>query len=156
MTQFTFNHPALDAAIEIGLDQLSESAVTFLLDYGIRQYLADGAAVALKNDEGNVRPLAERNEEKRVGIERRLDNVLTGDFTRTVSRDPFAVEFRRVAKELLTAAAKAQNKKLPTDKDERRAMLERFSDRNRERIAKIAERNIAARDELGTIDADLD
>ena len=147
----------LGTVYETETADLPTASVEFLLNYGYRQYLADGAAVAKLDKDGNVRDKDEITDLKTTGVERRFDNVKVGSFPAGGGiRDPLASEIRRVTWKLLKSAAKAQNRKLPTDKDERREMFERFGARNADRIVTLATDNLARAKELGAIDATLD
>lgn len=108
--------------------ELPPASLAFLLQYGFKQYLADGAAVSKEDDDGNLKTDEEMLEEKLSGIQKRLGNVVEGDFSRTVSRDPFDSECRRVGMQMLRDACKAKKIKFPDGKANKAAREKLFAD----------------------------
>ena len=112
----TLSTKLLGSTYSVELADIPPESVAFLLSYGFKQYVADGAAVSKQDPDGNDRSDAEIEELKLDGIAKRMENIRAGDFTRTASRDPFDVEVRRVAMDFLKARAKAQKIKWPVGK----------------------------------------
>lgn len=103
--------------------ELPRESLAFLLQYGFKQYLADGAAVSKDDEDGNPKSEEEMLAEKLAGIAKRLSNVESGDFSRTSTRDPFESELRRVVVAALKKAFKAAKdpKKVWPEGKEKRA-----------------------------------
>lgn len=106
----------LDQSYELDSADLPEASREFLLAYGYKQYIADGAAVSKFDSDGTELTDDEMEAAKVEGADKRFANVQSGDFTRTASRDPVEVETRRVAQAWLRAECKARKLKYPDGK----------------------------------------
>jgi hypothetical protein len=145
----TLSTTILGTVYETESDNLPQASVEFLLAYGYRQYLADGAAVAKEDKDGNVRDQDEIDALKVSGVEKRWDNVQIGTFPAGGGqRDPFTTELNRVAREAFAGAVKATGKTLPKDKETKREMLRRFTEKNYGKLERIARDNLARKADL--------
>lgn len=139
------------AGVECNVDvnSLPAESVAFLLNYGIGQYLQDGAAVSLKDEAGNKRTdLDTIAAEKKAGVEQRLENILKGEFKRsggTRVTDPVAKVKRDMALEYLRPAYKNAGKELPKGQ-ELAAKVNAFwaSEKNQKALGKELEKRINA------------
>lgn len=148
MANVTFKHETT-GTIEIDTETLSGTSVDFLLQYGIRQYLADGAAVAKEDKEGNDRTPDEIFMLKQEGIHKRLANIETGIFPAGGgSRDPHDTETNRVAREAFKKAVRASGKKMPADKEVAKEMFKAYRAKHLAHFEEIATRNLAAMADL--------
>ena|SRR5215207_6139844 len=102
---------------------LPEASQSFVIEYGLRQYLQDGAAVSklfLSGDrKGEAKTADEIAAEKAEGVTERLANLASGEFTRRGSAERLSPEeSRRVAyiEEVIRSAAAKARVKLPTKK----------------------------------------
>lgn len=126
MTQVTYAANNVSASFEF--EALPEASRLFIINYGIRQYLNDGAAVGKDwtPAEDGTGPKTVQ-EEKARRVEDRVKKLNEGTVSERASgggQPKLSVEdriWRELAIETLRAAAKAQNKKLP--KDEAREAL---------------------------------
>ena len=75
----TFSHKAIDEPLTITMADLSATSVAFIMDYGLRQYLADGAAASLK-DGDRYKTDQELKDEKSSGVHKRHVNLISGTF----------------------------------------------------------------------------
>lgn len=105
----------------VNTDDLPATSVAFILEYGLKQYLQDGAAVSksfLSGDrKGEAKSEDEIAEEKAEGVRERLENLASGEFTRrtaAVKASPEERERDAIIMQRLQAAVKAIGKKLPT------------------------------------------
>jgi hypothetical protein len=111
------------AGVPVSVDttQLPEASVAFIMEYGLRQYIQDGAAVSKvftdKERKGQAKTDDEIATEKAEGVKERVENLLSGEFTR---RGPAAAKMTPEEKERdaiimakLTERAKALGKNLP-------------------------------------------
>jgi hypothetical protein len=102
--------------VVVNFDELPESSKTFVIEYGLRQYINDGAAASLKDADGNRKSDEDLATEKRTGVERRLENLRSGEFTRRTAaepKDPVLATRRAVLMEVyVKPAIKAGNRKL--------------------------------------------
>lgn len=125
MITFTANIAGVACAVDFAT--LPDESKRFVIEYGVRQYLNDGAAVSKlftdKERKGLAKTDDEIAQEKREGVEERLENLRLGEFTR---RGPAAAKMTPEEKERysivqarLDAMAKATGKSLPkkTGKD---------------------------------------
>lgn len=103
-------------------DSAKPESVAFLLEYGWRQYLQDGAAVSKVHQSGDlkgtVKSEEEIAEEKRQGVMERLENIVNGEFTRRGPGAPKLSPTERyrleITEQKIRDAAKAVGKKVPT------------------------------------------
>lgn len=126
--------PKIERAVIFG--NLPIESQAFLIRYGIRQYLSDGAASA-KTAEG----FAE-------GIDARLQNLVDADFTRNAGDGPSATDDPEVlanalAREEVGAAIKAA--KATVTKEQRASAVTAYRAAHAERLVAEATRRIAAR-----------
>lgn len=106
----------------VDTDSLPAASVAFILEYGLKQYLQDGAAVSklfLSGDrKGEAKSEDEIAEEKAEGVKERLQNLASGEFTRRNTAGPKATPEERERDNIimarLQAAVKAMGKRLPT------------------------------------------
>lgn len=104
-------------AVAIDWDNLPAESRAFIVTYGLKQYLADGAAGAANNDE------------LVAGVNARVEKLAKADFTRTRGDGPAKPDTEerialRMAKEVIRAALKAKNAE--ADKDKVEAMAKAF------------------------------
>lgn len=123
----TFQANVAGVPCNVNFDDLPEESRSFVIEYGLRQYIQDGAAVSKtftdKERKGQVKTDDEIAAEKQDGVLERLENLKSGEFTRRgvgeAKMTPEERERSNVIMAALTAAAKAANVKLPkkTGKD---------------------------------------
>lgn len=153
---FTFNQTIATVPCELAWDDLPPASRAFLAEYGLRQYLNDGAAVpkafTAGEQKGMLKTAEQIAEEKREGVAARLDNILTGEFTRRTAAPKLSPEEQTredVIMERLAAAAKAANVKLPTktgkaaDPDKLRELCCRYYAKYSKEVDKIVKRRLA-------------
>lgn len=153
---FTFKAAIATVPCDLTWDTLPAASQLFLAEYGLRQYLSDGAAVPLRftsgERKGEAKTEAEIAEEKRDGVQARLDNILSGEFTRRTAAPKQTREERiraEVVLERLTTAAKAANVKLPpktgknADPDKLTELCSRYYAKYRGEVDKIVKRHLA-------------
>jgi hypothetical protein len=99
---------------------LPEDTQIFVVEYGLKQYIQDGAAVSKlhtdKDRKGQTKTEEEIAQEKREGVAERVENLTSGTFTRrgTAERvDPETAFRRAYVVEKLKAARAAIGKKAP-------------------------------------------
>lgn len=108
--------------VDLDTDALPAESNAFALEYGIRQYVQDGAAVsktfASGERKGELKTDDEIAAEKQEGVRERIENLMSGEFTR---RGPGAAKLSPEERERdsiimaqLAAWAKARDSKLPT------------------------------------------
>jgi len=110
-------------AVNVTFGNLPEASQRFIIEYGLKQYIQDGAAVSKEftsgERKGEKKTAEEIAAEKTEGVEERLDNLRSGEFIRRGTVERLSPEeMRRVAyieDTIRTAAAKARVK-LPTKK----------------------------------------
>jgi hypothetical protein len=108
--------------VVVDFAELSADSQRFVVEYGLKQYIQDGAAVSAKftsgDRKGEAKSEAEMLEEKREGVVERVQNLLTGDFTRRGPSAPKMTPEERerdaIIMQRLEARAKTIGKKLPT------------------------------------------
>jgi hypothetical protein len=115
--------------VHIVFADLPEASQNFIAEYGLRQYIQDGAAVEVhvKDDDGEFvrdadgkkvkRPADDVTADKRAGVEARLANLASGEFTRRSTKapvDPAERERLAIIRADVAAWAKAAGKSLPT------------------------------------------
>lgn len=108
-------------AVALDTDTLPEVSRTFLMEYGLRQYVQDGAAVSktfLSGDrKGEAKTDVEIAQEKREGVLERVDNLQKGEFTRrgpgTPKLSPEEKHRAEIVETKLRDAAKATGKAVP-------------------------------------------
>jgi hypothetical protein len=103
--------------VHVVFADLPEASQNFIAEYGLRQYIQDGAAVMKKDEEGNPRPADDIAADKKAGVEARLANLLSGEFTRRSTKapvDPAERERIAVVRDGLNGWAKATGTTLPT------------------------------------------
>jgi len=123
----TFNANIAGVPCNVAFADLPDESQRFVIEYGIKQYLNDGAAVSLvfttKERKGEKKTDAEILAEKQDGVTERLENLRTGEFTRRGSGAPKMTpeekERYSIVQARLDAMAKATGKTLPkkTGKD---------------------------------------
>jgi hypothetical protein len=123
----TFNANVAGVACAVDFATLPEASQAFVIEYGIRQYLNDGAAVSKlftdKERKGMVKDAETIATEKFEGVTERLENLRSGEFTRRGSGAPKMTPEERerasIVQARLDAMAKAVGKPLPkkTGKD---------------------------------------
>lgn len=143
-----FEATIANVACTIETADLPQASVEFLLAYGIRQYLQDGAAVSKKDEDGNDRPADEIAAEKEAGVKTRLDNITKGEFKRASGprvTDPKAKVEREMALSYLKPAYKKAGKELPKG-EELAAKIAAFwaSEKNVAALGKERDRRVAA------------
>lgn len=100
---------------QVDFNSLPASSIEFLLTYGLKQYLADGAAVPKDAAESED----ERDALKREGVRRRILKIKEGTCAIRETKakepaDPAAKHKAAVLMEMASAIAKAKGKPLPT------------------------------------------
>lgn len=152
----TYLTTVANVPVDIAWDAIPEASRLFLAEYGIRQYLNDGAAVPKKHTagerKGQDKTEAEILEEKRDGVQARLDNILSGEFTRRSVATRQTPEERireEVIQDRLEAGAKASNTRLPTktgknaDPDKLQEFHNRYYAKYRTDVDEIVARRLA-------------
>ena len=134
------------AVVTIGDKTLPESAVTYLLTYGLKQSLADSYASAEKPDEFGAM------------LDKRLKKLVDGEMTFREGGspvDPFESECIRIAIGKLRAIAAKQGKTLPKASDEKfKALVAKVRNgKDKAAIEKEAKRRLA---EVESVDASDD
>jgi len=97
--------------------ELPDVSQLFIVEYGMKQYAQDGAAVSKKDKDGNDKSESEIATEKVEGVQERIDNLLTGEFTRRSSAPKMTPEEKHrldVVMGGLKKFATSINKPLPT------------------------------------------
>lgn len=121
--------------VMVDWDNLPEVSKQFAIQYGLKQYLADGAAGS------------ESQADFESGIDARLDNLTSGEFKRTREgagpTDSVEVLARRLASDEVTAALKTAGKKL--EKEAKAAVVDAHLGKNADRLKKAAKAQIDAR-----------
>lgn len=136
--------------VEIDFDALPDASRDFVIRYGLKQYLADGAAGAGSNAE------------LVAGVEERVRKLREADFQRTRgegSAKPDTEEriAMKLAKELIRVKAKAAGVTLPKEKVEAAAEAFLAKDTDEAKAIKTeAKRQIAAKAKLTADDATAD
>lgn len=113
--QFTANIATVPVAIDFSA--LPEASQLFVVEYGLKQYIQDGAAVSKKDSDGNEKSEQDIANEKREGVEERVANLQAGEFTRrstAVKLTPEEKHRNDVVMDGLRKAAAAVGKPLPT------------------------------------------
>ena len=108
--------------VVVDFTTLPEASQAFVIEYGLRQYIQDGAAVsklfASGERKGEAKSEAEIAEEKAEGVRERLANLQSGDFTRRGTAAPKMSPEERYRDQIVTdrleKAVKALGKRLPT------------------------------------------
>lgn len=120
---FRFEMNIAGVPVNTGLANMAAPSGGFIFEYGGRQYLQDGAAVSKvftdKERKGQAKTDEEIAQEKREGVEERLANLASGEFTRRSAAErlsPEEAERNRICEDAIRAAAKASGVKLPTKK----------------------------------------
>jgi len=125
---------------DIDVNKLPAESVAFLLEYGIKQYLSDGAAVSLRDKNGDLRPQEEVAAAKIEGVRLRKQNILEANFARRVVVPKKTREERvreDIIMERLREAASKSRTKLPTKKDNPEAlqrMINTYYERYKDRV----------------------
>lgn len=105
--KFSFGTNAVEQSFEF--DSLPVAAQEFIINYGLKQYLSDGAAVG--KEECETEEL--RNELKASRVNERADKLRQGTMSQRAASsrvvDPQAKIKRELAKELLKAYCKAND-----------------------------------------------
>lgn len=107
-------------ACVVDIESLLPESLAFLLEYGVRQYLADGAAVSKLHQSGDQKGQPKTDEqianEKALGVQERLDNIYKGEFTRRNAQPKLSREERirqSVVIDIIESAARKAKMKLP-------------------------------------------
>lgn len=110
----------------VDVETLKPESLEFLIEYGIKQYLADGAAVSKEwktgDRKGELKTEEEIAAEKEEGVRERLQNIADGTFVRRGTAEKLSPEEtirQRILIEKIEAAGRAAKVKLPnrTGKD---------------------------------------
>lgn len=120
--EYRYTANVADVAVNIGFADCDVKSAEFVVEYGFKQYIADGAAVNKeftdKARKGQKKTDDEIATEKREGVEERVANLQTGEFTR---RGPAAAKMTpeekhryEIVMTKLDDWAKATGKTLPT------------------------------------------
>lgn len=155
-------------ACVVDVESLKPESLSFLLEYGIRQYLQDGAAVSKtftdKERKGQVKTDDEIAAEKTEGVKERLENIANGEFTRRTTEPKLSPEEAKrnsLVIEEISAAARKSNTKLPkrTGTDEEKAWwktnIARHYAKNQARIDKEVARAMKAMEAIEVDFTDL-
>lgn len=161
---FTFKAEIATIPVDIAWDAIPAASRLFLAEYGLRQYLNDGAAVPKKFTTGEHKGLDKSEEliltEKIEGVLARIDNILTGEFTRRTAAPKQSREERireDVIMDCLRAAAASSNTRLPTktgknaDPDLLQTFINRYYAKYRAEVDEI----VARRLQEATVPVDL-
>jgi hypothetical protein len=119
-THFTANIAGVP--VDVRAEDLPAESLAFVFEYGLRQYIQDGAAVsktfASGDRKGQLKSDEEIAAEKQDGVTERLENLRTGEFTRRSAAGPKMTPEEKhrdqIVMDRLEAAVKAVGKKLPT------------------------------------------
>jgi len=136
--------------VSVDWDALPEESRAFVIRYGLKQYLADGAAGAGSN------------EELVNGVNERVRKLAEADFQRTRGEGAAKPDTEerialRLAKELIRAKAKAASVTLPKEKVEAAAVAFLAKDTDDAKAIKAeAKRQMQAKAKLATSDAGAD
>jgi hypothetical protein len=144
--------------VSVDVEALPAPSVQFIMEYGLRQYIQDGAAVSKvftdKDRKGQEKTDDEIATEKREGVEERVANLLSGEFTRRGPAQPKLSPEERHREDyvnsLLAGIAKATGKKLPTktgknaDPERLKKLQDAVYARNKDSIDKEVARRIKA------------
>lgn len=128
--------------VTINWADLPDEAKAFAIQYGVKQYLADGGAGAKDQAE-----FAE-------GVQERLAKLESGDFSRAKGErqasDSVEVVAKQVARERIDAVLKAKGVK--PDKEQKAKLVEQYLEKYADQCKEEAERRIASR----KVEIDLD
>lgn len=137
---FTYSANGVDTTIDF--ETLPEASRAFIINYGLRQYLNDGAAVAKDwtPPEGETRTI---EEEKTRRVNDRLTKLREGTVAERASAGRTAVSvedriWREMAVEAIKTAAKVQGKKMPKG-DDREALITKVLASDKFREANVKE-----------------
>lgn len=137
--------------VTIDWENLPDESRTFIVRYGLKQYLADGAAGAANHDE------------LVSGVTARMEKLAKADFARTRGDGPAKPDTEeritlRLLKEAIRAAAKAQNVTLPKEKVEEaaKALAANAEHPRTVEAVKEAKRQMAAKAKMTDSAADAD
>lgn len=137
--------------VHVDFADLPAASQAFVIEYGLRQYIQDGAAVSKKDADGNARPDAEIAAEKADGVRARLENLAKGEFTRRNAAERLSPEEKErdaIVFAALSAAAKATNVTLPTktgknaNPDKLRELMNRYYAKYRAEVDKEVARRM--------------
>lgn len=118
--EVAFRANVATVAVAIDFAALPDASQQFIVEYGLRQYVQDGAAVSKQVKDGEVmrdRTADEIADLKREGVEERIANLLAGEFTRrgaAVKLTPEEKERNAIIMDGLANIAKSVGKALPT------------------------------------------
>jgi hypothetical protein len=142
------------------LESIRSRLRSFLLDYGLKQYLSDGAAVPQAAGDDTT-----RNELKAGGVKSRITKVLAGECAIRANsaepKDPAERHRQAVIMEILRSIADAKGVKLPkrtgpkADPERLDAMMKKVYEAKRDIIEKEVAKRMASKMDLGEIDLDL-
>jgi hypothetical protein len=132
----TFEASIANVPCRVVFADLPEESQRFVVEYGIRQYLNDGAAVSKLHTDKERRGIAKTEleilNEKQDGVTERLANLQSGEFTRrgtgAAKMTPEEKERYSIVQARLDAMAKATGKVLPkkTGKDANPELLQKL------------------------------
>lgn len=145
-------------------ESLKPETIAYLLQYGWAQSLQDSVAGRAKKvreesaaKEMDSAEIDQAIQDDELGtMQKRMDAILSGVVRNGTRgpRDVFGSMFAKVAKDLLSAYAKAKGKKLPkANSDELKVLLEKFTNANREAIETETKRRI---EEANAVEVDAD
>lgn len=152
----TFTFGAHEVKAEIDFASLPEKSQQFLIEYGLKQYLGDGAAVS--KDDGDTE--AKRDQLKADGVSDRIKKLWDGTVSQRNGRvtDPVARAKRDLAVEMHKVHCKQTDTK-PLKGDELASWIERFYAKNgtNPKIQAEIEKRVKAmaKLELGEIDLSI-
>lgn len=153
-------------AVDIDFATLPEASQAFVIEYGLKQYIQDGAAVSKtftdKDRKGQAKTEAEIEAEKREGVEERLANLVSGEFSRrgpaAPKRTPEERHRDEIVQEALERIAKATGKTLPkkTGKTANPELLAKFHAAYYAKNAAAIDKEVARRVRAGAPVEDFD
>lgn len=155
MTKFeqTFAYGSHKVEVAIDFDSLPQESKDFIISYGLKQYLNDGAAVA-KDIEGD------RNELKADGVQKRLTKLLEGTVKERASGprgDQEARDRKEIAVAYIKARAQAKGASMPKG-DDLAKMIETLWE-NAQWVEKFGQPKLdekrKEREEIAALDIDL-
>jgi hypothetical protein len=158
------NYVANIAGVPVNLewDSLPIESREFIINYGLKQYLQDGAAVSKtftdKARLGEAKTVTEMDAEKAAGVESRIGKLKAGTVGERTRKsepvDPIEKEMCRIVVERLRAKAKATGAKLPkAGTDEMEALIVAALEAHGDKLRAMAEKNLA---DLRGLDFDIE
>lgn len=143
-------------ACKVDVNGLKPESLAFVIEYGLRQYLQDGAAASLKDKDGNVKTDEALAAEKADGVRQRLQNIVDGTFVRrnagAAKATPEERERASYIQEVIRGAAKAVGKKMPkVDSEAYQGIAKAYYEKNKAAVDKEVARRL--RSHVGQDDA---